>query len=193
MSNTFKMRPQMVDGVPVSGAVVNIPIHFTIAEQAEDSRPAEASLAPAPSPNALAMARRLVMASYDENEAAATIKGAVAQLHELSSSSHLSAEQQLALSAVEDAVKAALPDAMGRLALRYATSMPEPQLAQAVGFMESPAGKAFASMWTATNADGASLAESVQRAMLRDARARLCLQIRCLGESAVSPPPAAPK
>ncbi len=79
LADFFRMKPMTVDGAPVAGGKVTIPIAFMVPGDDDDvSAPPEPGGQAAPSPTALELARKIVAVSYSAD----TIKAFIARTRE---------------------------------------------------------------------------------------------------------------
>lgn len=188
MSQFFRMKPMSVDGAPVAGAKINIPIVF--AEPRLDAAPPAAAPpdGPSPSPRALELARRIAAASYGPARMQAIAdqvrKTIVAQ--QLGAS--LTEQQQAVIDDFAEAMAASGPPRIEAFARLYAREFSEPQLAEIAAFVESPTGRAWMSRANDA-AEARADTATIQRDLMADARARFCSRYQCL---AIDAPAAAP-
>lgn len=177
MSAHFQMTPRTVDGKPVGGARVFIPIRFN-PPQSPASAPATAPEGPEPSAETLALARRLAAATLDD-AGSGIVKASLVGARNDVASNGLTPEARLAFDALDQAFTATAPARIERRAQSLARTTSVTDLKAMVAFMESPAGQ----HWTARSVEMrrtelqnmAELLEAVET----DARQRLCRQIAC--------------
>jgi TonB family protein len=182
ISSSLRMTPRMIDGEPDDGGQVTIPLHFQAPDQDEPgpSEPPPAAAASAvPSPEALALGRRLAAATLREPEIAARITAYVQRLRESRPPGGQSPEQMQALDAFEQNREATRRVRLEVIAKVFAGAMPEPMLAQALAFMQSPAGARWASALSQAQSDEIAAQDaSAVKGEIADL-ARLCQQIVC--------------
>jgi TonB family protein len=188
VSSLFRMKPQTLDGAPVGGAKIRVPIRF-VTPPPEPAPVATANGAPA-TDAALALSRQLETTttnSYSER-----VKATVDTYRKYYAAQGVTQEQSLAFDDLEKAYIADLPNVRERYAQAYAKVFSETELKTIVDFMDSPTGKAWvarsAQIQMAQRADD----QAESKAMILRARALLCGQITCAPD-VTAPPPAAGK
>lgn len=193
MAANFHMRPRSIDGSNVGGAQVNIPINFAL----PPSEAAQAASAMRPvSPTALALARRLVAADGDEQGTKLAIEYAtqqlVTRLRQDASAGGDTPEAQAALAAIQQAFEDALPAIFEREATAAANTLSNADLAAAIAFLESPAGKAWVSQRLHRAAERQMEAMATTEAVQAAAKKSFCLKVACLPSAGAQPGGSAP-
>jgi len=175
----FHMRPMSVDGAPVSGAQVAVPVLFQIADEVATS--SDPSPSPPPSETALALGRRLSAAQEGAQALEGHVNAAIAGIER---QYEVNGTPQ-AVTAVE-AFRKAYTDGAARLleraAAAYARSLTQAQLRQAVAFAESPTGQAVLAVEFSQQQKVAS-DRTWDATVLRDARKRFCALVACMPEA----------
>jgi TonB family protein len=177
MASLFQMRPRTLDGVPVGGAKIIIPIDFN---QPTSDEPVVADDVGGSSPTetALALARRLVADNFVTNGAAHEIEATTQKWREVYSGG--TREQKLAIEANHEAWLEAVPVTTDRMARFYASALTIPELTEAVHFFESPAGKAWSAQTPNFMVATAKRYQLQMYVAKKKAKASLCRQIACL-------------
>jgi hypothetical protein len=194
MAALFHMRPKTVDGAPVAGGEVRIPLQFALPPTPVP--PAAGATQPPVSAAALALARRLIAADGDAQGASQGIVFGVKQLldrlQQDPSAGGDTEEAQTAIAAIEKAYQDTLPTILDRQARAVASKLSSADLAAAVAFMESPAGKA----WVAQRTQGSSERQAEGQEtwnIVRDAAKKIfCLQVACPPSNSAQPGPGEP-
>ena len=190
MTPVFKMKPQTIDGAPVNGAKVLVPVHFIM--PTPPAAPPAGSLAagPAVDPHLLELARRMV----DEGGAGPLIDRAsealVSEYRAAANRSGVPTNPGTPGAEIVDdwrqAFASARPILVDSVARLYAAKLSEQQITQTLAFLESPVGKAFvAADRNVPQALVASL-PAAEPAITAEARRRFCAKTEC-GSSAAQP------
>ncbi|MGH6972580.1 MAG: TonB family protein [Caulobacteraceae bacterium] len=177
MSKLFVMKPMTVGGEAVGGAEVRVPIRFAPPPPAVLSPEAQEP-APAPSPKAVELARRIVAASVGEQEKAAMLGAISKTISGQFASGNLSEQEQAAMDAITASASNAFPLLLDAVSEDYATRFTDAELVDIDAFFQSPSGRA----WVA-KANGPLLtqrtAERFELAVLAGARKRFCAKYDC--------------
>ncbi len=184
MSPLFRMKPLSVDGAPVGGGVVTVPIRFTIEDDVGSMPTADIHDRSLPDGHSMELARRLVAAIGVSDRAAEAIKLTVQRMREAPEGGSgvdaaSKAARDAALESIEQAYLAYIPRYLDRVAVIYARTLSEKDLFDVVAFMESPSGKT----WMAHEADLLSTVREEDadyaKVWQEDARRRFCLKVAC--------------
>jgi len=175
MADLFQMKPKTIDGAPVGGAKVLIPIGFLYPRQ-DDDAPQAADTGPAPSANALALARGIVELS---NPQAAYVERVRAQIGQQLASVSLTEQEQAAVDSYIAALQSAFPTFANVEADRIARSMPENELSQVAAFMATPAGRDWAAAAAAAARRGPRDYAQMWAAVRDSAKAQFCQTHTC--------------
>ncbi len=188
----FKMKPQMVDGQPVGGARVNIPIHFVLAEELPAPAAPEPSVA-TPTPEALDLARRIVAASGHAPAVPAELAGWMSGMQRLAQARPADTESARAQRAALDAFMASLEQARPQFedarAHAIAETYTEAELRQIAAFLDTPTGQAWASRQTTVDALETRETVVLIGAAREAARVRYCETGHCPGGLTPTPKP----
>ena len=186
MAPLFRMKPVAADGASVGGAEVQVPIKF-VPPQAAPARSGATSATPArpaPSARAMALGRRVVAAQGAMEPTFLAVKRSIDQIVSLAQGRpqpDLASRAAAAgfADAIRQAFDAQTPAYREALALTYASTLSESELAGLVAFLESPAGKA----WTARGPDIQALLNrntaSMGQEFQADVKRRFCLKTAC--------------
>jgi TonB family protein len=182
LSSLFRMKPQTIDGTPVDGTEVTIPISFRMAGD-NAPPPSSAPGGPPPSDKAVALARRLVTGLGIAQSLNQSIEMQVQQLRQreyAASSGADSSAQDPAIQALADSFKTKSDILADRYSVALARQFSEDELAQLVAHFESPAQK----LWLTKQASLTQINAEVYRAfyveVTADARKRFCEKANCL-------------
>ena len=177
ISQFFRMRPMSVDGAPVAGGRINIPITFAAPPPA-DVPPAPAD-DPPPSPKALDLARRIAAISYGPDQMQTRADQARRQIVSQLFGASLTEQEQAGIDDYAQALADSGPAWVEALARRYARAFTEPQLEQIAAFVESPTGAAWIALGERTDAETTADNVRIQRGLFEDARNRFCSKYGC--------------
>jgi TonB family protein len=188
ISQFFRMKPMSIDGAPVAGAKINIPIYFAAPTvQPEDAPPTDP--ATQPSPRALELARRIAATSFGPVQMQNFMDRSRKFVTERLFGASITEQEQAAIDDYIQAIGASGPQRVEALAQRFAREFTEQQLSEIAAFMESPAGQAWVSRSNSDAAEYAAENVRIERASMAQAREQFCGKYECLQTGA---PPAAP-
>jgi TonB family protein len=190
ISQYFRMKPMSVDGAPVAGGAINIPIRFAPPEQTPDVPAASDAEGPAPSPKALELARRIAATGFGPQQMQVYVDQAPKFIGQRFNGVSLTEQQQAAIEDYLQAIAVTGPQRADALAHRYAREFTEQQLVDISAFLDSPSGKAWLSRGADDAAQNVGENERLERATEEDARNRFCSKYDCLKTEA---PAAAPQ
>lgn len=183
LASYFRMQPKTVNGVPVGGAAVVVPLNFVMAGDSAPAPP-DASAAPPPSARAVSLARRLADVVIAASGSASTHDQMVAGMrngvNQLAAAGQVDAATGMKL---VDAYAQAYVDGLrawrDTMADYFARTASEAELESIVPFMEGPAGR----VWAKLNSNSASGLRTAQAAWMKgvnaDARKRFCAVTVC--------------
>jgi TonB family protein len=195
MSTDFLMRPQTIDGRPVSGGEINIPIHFQPAPDDAPTAPAPAEPAKTPTPATLALAHRLALAAHWDADATAAIQTYESQLTQQMQQRGLSNEETIAVNSISTAGDDWIRAQLQRREEGLAAIFSDDELTKLIDFFSSPTGQMWFSHVTELEKIERTDVNANRAALMRQARARFCQQVTCYqpARPAAAPtPPAAP-
>jgi len=175
----FHLRPMSLDGAPVGGAQVNIPVRFQVPEQ--DSPPSETPPTPRPTEAALALGRELVAAQEGaqglERQVNASFEAIDRQYKD-----NGTPQVMAAVAAFRQAYTEGAASILERSAEAYAVNLTEAQLRQAVSFFESPGGRALMAV-RLSEGERFSMNRAWLSVVRKDALKHFCAVVACLPEA----------
>jgi TonB family protein len=195
-SKTFKMKPMTVNGQPVDGGEIKIPLKFAAPdedEEAADASPAVtaavAALAPGaatsgtePSAKATALARKIAATTLGQSGIKAFKDLARAALIKQFGGSKLTAAEKAALDDYVVALGVTMDARIAAMGDGYAQLFSERELGDIDGFFESASGRAWLER---TSSLAAKVDANVESSVRAEARKRFCGQFKC--EAAPAP------
>jgi hypothetical protein len=177
----FRMRPMTVDGAPVAGGKVVIPMNWRAPEADVPSDPNDDG--PRPSPEALALGRRLAVAMGGSARMSSLYRMAIGVVKERSGSAVNTPEGRAALADLDKAVAAGGGGYEQAMAVNYARTFSIAELTSLVSFYESPTGQVWRTRQESLEKAEQSVVQRVSQQMLADTRREFCAKTACL------PPP----
>jgi TonB family protein len=187
MAPLFRMRPMTRDGRPVAGGKLTVPIDFRMGSEPD---PAPAANGSAPSPQAMALARRYMVQMKTETGALAYYDQIANELEFIGHDGTPVETRGAAASAIRAAAKADIAQYVEGESAAVASLFSVAELEAMVASMESPAGEILRS-----NADYDAVAEMLRRDLRRRASAAaaaaFCHTRSCDFEAALAKPVAA--
>jgi TonB family protein len=181
LSSLFRMKPQTVDGTPVGGAEVTIPISFRMG--AYNSPVAPSAAGPQPSEKAVALARRLVVALGVAQSLNQSLDLQLQQLRQreyAASSGADASAQDPAIQALADAFQAKQSVLVERYSAALAGQFSEDELTQLVAHFESPTQKLWLAKQALLTPIYANVFRGVTEEITAEARKRFCEKANCL-------------
>jgi TonB family protein len=184
MSALFRMKPETLDGVPVGGARVNIPIVFRLPES-DGNLVSEPLSGSEPTSDALTLGRKLAAFTVDVDEQKARVEKAAESFSgAYAPDTH---EKQLALEAWKQAQFDLVENELDQMAGYYARKISIAEMLEIAKFIGSPVGQDWKARESEAHASEISTAQNTTTAMKADAKARLCRQIACTASDSPSP------
>jgi TonB family protein len=183
LTPSFRMKPAAIDGAPVGGAQVNIPIRFSLPE-AQDTPNASEGPASAPesgrSPTALLLARKLSDAMHWRDAMDRWVNKTGEQLRSLGTTGPPTQEEQIAIDALTQTAREEGDEQLRSREAKIANSLSDDQLEKILAFFTSPVGQAWLRQNDAIFFDEQNASAGRGRQMIALARKRLCAKISCL-------------
>jgi hypothetical protein len=184
MSDLFRMRPMSVDGAPVGGAKVIIPIGFRQPADYLTGPVAEPAGAPA-SPKALEIARHIATLTFPPDQIAAFLARTRDNLSGQLADVSLTEEQQSAVDGLMSALQAAVPTMLDVRAEKLAGRLSAADLAQVDAFLSTAAGRD----WLALLNDNSQTEYVRMWSLVRqNVRTQFCQKYECPNFDAPAPP-----
>ena len=179
LAPTFRMRPATLDGAPVGGAEVRIPIHFQMEAPRETESaqpPGSSNLPPA---MALALAEKLYALPHAQDAMRAWLDRTNEQIRQLGATTPQSNEQGMAISALSQAAEEIYRDNLRRREARLASTLSVRQLTGLTAFLASPEGQAWLVQNGASDADEQASAGARFVTAAAHARQQFCQKVTC--------------
>lgn len=177
LARTFRMKPKRVDGAPVAGGEVGIPIRFRLPP--ETPLP---TLPSAPDLERLTLARRLAAVQGASGTRQAAAERRLAQLRAASRGVAESAVLESVIAALREAREASTAEDLEGVAQVYALAYNADELRLHLAFHESDAGRALATYWPQTLEARRRLQRSGSGQVRDQARAIFCAAHDCRPE-----------
>ncbi|HUO11701.1 MAG TPA: energy transducer TonB [Caulobacteraceae bacterium] len=188
MTGKFQMHPATVDGQPVAGGEINIPILFDPSPVAVAPASAPADRGPSPNPKALALAVRLAQLVHWNEAFAADADRYGSQLATLTQQQGLTAQEITALDSMKAAQGEYLQSVLGEREARMARDYSPDQLQRLIELFADPTAQLWFSGLDAMTRGEAENAAAARARVVQDARARFCQAVACLDAASASPP-----
>ena len=188
MMSRFHMRPRTVDGAPVSGGTINIPIRFQPPEI--DTPPTDfddGTTAAQPTARALDLARQLVDAQHLGDLAHDMAEANDTEVRALAADAPASDATQAAVDAFTQAEAAEGQALIDWYVTRYARNFSEAQMAEMVKFFAGPAGQAWIAESHQASRDSQRIGMARSAKVQAEAKRLFCQKIACY-----APPPSTP-
>jgi TonB family protein len=181
LSDFFRMKPMTMDGAPVAGGKVQIPIRFLFPHDDDEAAlSVDVGSQTAPSAKALELARRIVSVSFSADRIKDYVDATRQAVGKQFAGLSLTEQEQAAIDDYMTALAAAMPSIVEARAKRLAGEASEADLAAIDGFVESSAGQAYQAVSLrdrdAEAADFARLWATVRK----EASAAYCTNHACL-------------
>lgn len=188
LAKTFKMKPKTVDGVPVNGGTVRIPMAYKLPPRPkpDTSTVIGADVFGAPSALALQLARQMVDAQGFGSETQVQMELSLLDLGEASTPGVDAATRQDAVVALRAAYAADMEAMKGDVVHAYATTFTEAELEDMATFFSSPGGQALKLRGPSVGAAMIRLGPKHSELVLATARKAFCEKHPC--EVAANPP-----
>ncbi len=192
MAPLFHMKPMSVDGTPVSGAHVTVPLRFNMGSSTDASDESVPALPP-PSDQALLLGRRLVEAQGGRAQQAIELNKALEQFEKVGVTSGQSQATTDAHKALLDAMREAYASNASSyfeaLADYYARAFSVAELNQIIAFEESPAGRTWTNHQPDIAAAGRAAGQAYNDRVKADVKRLFCQHVICPTAETVRPAP----
>jgi TonB family protein len=185
LAHTFHMRPKMVDGWPVTGGVVTIPLRFTLHVEPPEIA---SKIEPRPAPAPFLLAMQAVDRSALPFMFAVVAHARIAQAAESSGVMVTPTVRAAAVSAFDDSVAAYMPTLRESLARLFAMRFSERELRDIIAFDAGPAVQYIETRRDRIGPESDRIFETATQVVVDDARARFCAIHDCKIAPLVFPP-----
>ena len=165
----FRMKPMTVDGAPVGGGAINIPILFRLPKS---SVPNSATALPGPEPSTKAMDLARRIATMATGQMRTTLAGTADRWKTFMTD--ISPEETAAIEAYKQSLAQTVPQFAERYAAIYAHTYSEQELTDIAAFYESASGKAWFTRQPGSAAAMQAVGSQLQVAVSSGARAQFC-------------------
>ncbi|HEY2707139.1 MAG TPA: energy transducer TonB [Caulobacteraceae bacterium] len=193
MSGLFRMKPMTLDGAPVAGAHVIIPIGFLSPQYIDQggAPPSSTASEAPPSPRALQLARQLVEHGTASDRAATYVEQARQSIENQLGGQSLTEQEQAAIDAFVSAITASVPAFEEIWAIAYARRFTEAQLTELDAFFQSTTGQAWIQRGSLQDDDSRAMTAKVWESARDTGEQAFCKAYDC-GAQVPHPAPSAP-
>jgi TonB family protein len=189
LAKYFRMKPMTLDGLPVAGGRVIVPISFRYPDDDDADVAPTPPTGPPPPAKSVELALQIVTATASPEREQAMIQQTRDALNQQLAEVSLTEQEQAAIDDYIAATTAALGAQRDTEAERYARHFTEDQLTQIAAFFASPAGHAWLADSASQLGQQLNRGEATQRAVRDDAHNRFCARVGCSDRRPIAPAP----